>query len=121
MPTVLVAIAGALGALVRYRIGIAVGVRAFPWATLCINVSGCFVLAAVLAGPAAARWSPATTTAVAVGFLGAYTTFSTFGYETLTLLRTGRSVVAAGYVALSLVGGIAAAALGYAAGSRAMT
>lgn len=48
--------------------------------------------------------------------LGAYTTFSTFGYETLTLLRTGRTAAAGGYVALSLVGGLAATALGYAAG-----
>lgn len=116
MPTALVAIAGAIGAVLRYRIGVAVGVRAFPWATLGINVSGSFLLAVVLAGPGASRWDTATTTAVAVGLLGAYTTFSTFGYETFTLLRTGRTAHAAGYVALSLVGGVAATALGYAAG-----
>lgn len=116
MPTVLVAIAGAIGAVVRYRIGVAVGVRPFPWATLAINVSGCFLLAFVLAGPIASRWSPLTTTAIAVGFLGAYTTFSTFGYETLTLLRTDRMPAAVGYIAVSLVGGLAATALGYVAG-----
>ena len=116
MTTASVAIAGAVGAVVRYRIGLAVGVRSFPWATLGINVGGCFVLALVLAGPGAARWSPAVTTAVAVGLLGAYTTFSTFGYETFTLLRTGRTLAAGGYVALSLVGGLAATALGYVAG-----
>jgi CrcB protein len=74
MPTVMVAIAGAVGAVLRYRIGLAVGVRSFPWATLSINLTGSFALATVLAGPAAARWSPTTTTAVAVGLLGAYTT-----------------------------------------------
>lgn len=116
MPTVLVALAGAVGAIVRYRIGLAVGVRTFPWTTLGINITGCFALAFVLAGPAASRWSPTTTTAVAVGFLGAYTTFSTFGYETLTLLRTDRIATAVTYVGLSLVGGLAAAALGYVAG-----
>jgi CrcB protein len=116
MTTVLVALAGAAGAALRYRVGVAVGVRAFPWATLAINVSGCFLLAVVLAGPAAARWAPATTTAVAVGFLGAYTTFSTFGYETFTLLRTDQAPSAAAYVAASLVGGLAATAAGYAAG-----
>lgn len=113
MSTVLVAVAGALGAVVRYRIGLVVGVRSFPWATLGINISGSFLLALVLTGPAASRWSTATSTAVAVGFIGAYTTFSTFGYETLTLVRADRTADAAGYVALSLVGGLAATALGY--------
>jgi len=116
MPTLLVAIAGAIGAVLRYRIGVAVGVRTFPWATLAINVSGSFVLAFVLAGPGATRWSTVTTTAVAVGLLGAYTTFSTFGYETFTLLRTDQTAAAISYVALSLVGGLAATALGYLAG-----
>lgn len=116
MPTVLVAIAGALGAVVRYRIGLAVGVRTFPWATLCINISGSFLLAMVLAGPAATRWPTATSTAVAVGFIGAYTTFSTFGYETFTLVRTERTAEAIGYVALSLIGGLVATGLGYGAG-----
>lgn len=116
MTTVLVAVAGAIGAIVRHRIGLAVGVRPFPWLTLGINISGCFILALVLAGPGASRWSSAATTALAVGLLGAYTTFSTFGYETLTLLRTGRTAAAGGYVVLSLVGGLAATALGYAAG-----
>ncbi|MDP1820775.1 MAG: fluoride efflux transporter CrcB [Acidimicrobiales bacterium] len=116
MPTLLVALAGAVGAVARYRIGVAVGVRSFPWATLGINLSGCFLVAFVLAGPAADRWSPSTTTALAVGLLGAYTTFSTFGYETFTFLRTDRLGSAAAYVAISLVGGLAATALGYAAG-----
>lgn len=116
MPTVLVAIAGAIGAVIRYRIGVAVGVRSFPWATLGINVSGCLLLAFVLAGPGASRWSPSTTTAVAAGLLGAYTTFSTFGYETFTLLRTEQTGSAVLYVTLSLLGGLVAAALGYAAG-----
>lgn len=119
MTTALVALAGAAGAVARYRIGLAVGVRSFPWATLGVNVSGCFILALVLAGPGASRWSTSTTTAMAVGLLGAYTTFSTFGYETYTLLRTDRAAAAGAYVALSLLGGLAATALGYAAG-RAM-
>jgi CrcB protein len=116
LPTALVAIAGAVGAVLRFRIGLAVGVRSFPWATLGINVTGCLVLAFVIAGPGATRWSTTTTTAVAVGLLGAYTTFSTFGYETFTLVRTHRAGEAAAYVALSLAGGFAATVLGYAAG-----
>ncbi len=116
MPTVLVAIAGAVGAVVRYRIGLAVGVRSFPWATLGINLSGSFALAVVLAGPVQARWGAAASTAVAVGLLGSYTTFSTFGYETFTLLRIGRVAPALAYASASFAGGLAATAAGYAVG-----
>jgi len=114
--TVLVAVAGAVGALARWRIGSAIGIRSFPWATLLVNVAGCFALAVVLAGPGGDRWSPATTTAVAVGLLGAFTTFSTFGWETFTLLRTDQVGRAAAYVGLSLAGGLAATAAGWALG-----
>jgi fluoride exporter len=116
LTAVAVALAGAAGALLRWRIGVAVGVRSFPWATLAVNLAGCFALAVVLAGPATSRWSPTTSTAVAVGLLGAFTTFSTFGYETFTLLRTDQPGRAAAYVALSLVGGLVATALGWVVG-----
>jgi CrcB protein len=115
-----IAAAGAVGALLRWRVGVAIGVRSFPWATLAVNVVGCFALALVLAGPGVSRWSPTTTTAVAVGLLGSFTTFSTFGYETFTLLRTDQPARAAAYVALSLAGGLGASALGWALG-RALT
>lgn len=120
MQTAWIALAGAIGAALRYRVGVAIGVRSFPWATLAVNVAGCFALALLVAGPAAERWSPTTTMAIAVGFLGAFTTFSTFGYETFTLLRTGREPAAVVYVLLSLLGGLGATALGYVAG-RALT
>jgi CrcB protein len=113
---VLVGIAGALGALSRYGIGVAIGVRTFPWSTLSINVVGSAVLGYVLAGPGAGRWSPTVTTAIAVGFLGAFTTFSTFSYETATMLRTDQPLRALTYVALSVGLGLAAAAAGYAIG-----
>lgn len=116
MQTAWIALAGAIGAVVRYRIGVAIGLRSFPWATLGVNVIGSFSLAFVLAGPGVSRWSATTTTAVAIGLLGAFTTFSTFGYETFTLLRTGREQLALLYVALSLFGGLAATALGYVVG-----
>jgi CrcB protein len=116
MQTLWVAIAGAAGAVTRYRIGVAVGVRTFPWATLGINLAGCFVLALVLSGPTTERWSPTATTAVAVGFLGAFTTFSTFGYETFAMLRTDRTSAAALYIGVSVIGGVLAAAAGYTTG-----
>ena len=110
---VLVGAAGALGALVRYWIGSAVGVRAFPWATLGINVLGSFLLGVVLGGPGTDRWSATATTAVAVGFLGAFTTFSTFAFEATALVRDDRAAAALAYVASSLALGLAASALGF--------
>lgn len=89
------------------------GVRSFPWTTLSINVVGSFLLAFLLAGPLAQRWSSTATLAVTVGFLGAFTTFSTFGYETVVLTRDDRLSAAAAYVAASMVLGLGAAALGY--------
>lgn len=116
MKTALVALAGATGALTRYGIGVAVGVRDFPWATLGINVAGSFVLGIVLTTAAARSWPDTATVPIAVGFLGAFTTFSTFSYETYTLVRTGRAATAAVYVAASMALGVAAAAAGYALG-----
>ena len=113
----LIGLAGAAGALARYGIGVAVGGRSFPWATLGINLAGCLVLGLVLAGPAS-RWSPTATAAVGAGFLGAFTTFSTFANETDALWRAGRVGAAASYVALSVIGGLAAAGAGYALGRR---
>lgn len=100
----------------RYGIGLAVGVRSFPWATLGVNVVGSFLLGLVLAGPGSGRWSTTTTTVVAVGFLGAFTTFSTFSYETTTMLRAGRTTTAAAYVAASVVTTLVASGCGYALG-----
>jgi CrcB protein len=116
LQTAWIALAGAIGAVARYRIGVAIGVRSFPWATLVVNVVGSFLLALLLAGPGTSRWSPATTAALAIGLLGAFTTFSTFGYETFTLVRTGREQLAVVYVSLSLIGALGATALGYVAG-----
>jgi CrcB protein len=114
--TLFVGVAGALGALSRYGIGMAIGVRTFPWATLSINLVGSFVLGFVLAGPGAGRWSPTVTTGVAVGFLGAFTTFSTFAYEAQTMLRADEPARALTYVALSVGLGLLAAASGYSVG-----
>ena len=118
MRVVLVAVAGALGALSRYGIGQAVGTMTFPWATLGINVVGCAALGFVLGGPGR-DWSPDVTTAIAAGFLGAFTTFSTFGFETTALVRDGRAAAAALYVVASVGLGLAAAALGWVAGRAA--
>lgn len=113
MTGLLVGLAGAAGALVRYQIGHSVGPRSFPWVTLAINLLGSFLLG-LLAKLAADRgWPDTTTLPLGVGFLGAFTTFSTFSVETQTMLRTGRFAAAGAYIAASVLGGIAAAALGF--------
>jgi fluoride exporter len=110
-----VGVAGALGALSRYGIGLAVGPRSFPWATLGINVSGSFALGALLTVATHRGWAPETVGAVAVGFLGAFTTYSTFAWESFSLARADRVLMAGLYVGASVVLGILAAGVGYAA------
>jgi len=113
---VLVAVAGAAGALSRYGLGAAVGARGFPWATLGINLVGSFLLGVLWRGAQERPWPETTTVPLGLGFLGAFTTFSTFSNETMELLRTDRALAAGTYVALSVVGGLLAAAAGYTAG-----
>ena len=113
-----VAIAGAIGALCRWQLGSLFPTKGFPWTTLGINLSGTFVLAFALAGPLASRLSETSLTVITIGLLGSYTTFSTFGQETFTLLRTDRIALAVTYAFVSLVGGVTLAALGYLAGRQ---
>ena len=94
-------------------IGLAFGTERFPWATLLINVTGSFVLAFVVTF-ATERHLPLTlATAITVGFLGAYTTFSTFAWETFVMSHTERTPTAVAYIATSVIGGLAAAWGGY--------
>lgn len=113
MTVLLVAMAGAAGALSRYGIGRAVGLRDFPWITLGINLAGSFALGWFAQRAVQRDWSTEVVAAVAVGFLGAFTTFSTFSNETWTMLRSDRPGAALAYVALSMIGGVVAAAAGY--------
>jgi fluoride exporter len=114
----LIAAAGAAGALSRYGLSVAIGVRSFPWATLGINLTGSLLLGFVLPFGFDRGWSDTRLLPIAVGFLGAYTTFSTFSYETFTLLRADRAPTALMYVLASLVGGVLAASAGYAVANR---
>jgi CrcB protein len=114
-----VAAGGALGAPARYGIALAVTVTpgTFPWGTFWINISGSFtiglLLAVLLARYPADRF---VRPFLATGFLGAYTTYSTFAVETDLLVRNGHGSLAAGYVAASFLGGLAAAWSGLLAG-----
>ena len=113
MSWLLIGVAGAAGALVRYGLGVLVGPRAFPGVTLTINVTGSFLLALLLTLAAGGRVSSQTALVLGTGFLGAYTTYSTFSWDVVTLLRDGAWVTAVGYLLLSVVLGLAAAGLGY--------
>jgi CrcB protein len=107
---------GFLGANARYLVGLGVSERfgaVFPWGTLLINVSGSYVLGFYLT-LVTERFVGRSTTRLflATGFLGAYTTFSTFSYETVQLMAEGASLSALAYVVASLLLGIAAAVAG---------
>ena len=107
-----VALAGAVGTLLRYAIARGAGALDFPWATLGINVLGSFALGYVL-GHEDGRWDATAQVAITIGFLGAFTTFSTFSFEAASLLRADRAAAAFTYVAASVVVGLAASAVGY--------
>ena len=107
-----VAAGGALGAVARYFLGGTILSRVappFPVATFVINVTGSFVLGFFLtAASERVHFSPHLRLAVAVGFVGAYTTFSTFEYETLRLSEERGLMLALLNVILSVVVGFAA-------------
>lgn len=116
----LIAVAGALGALSRYGISLAAARwlgPGFPFGTLLVNVIGCLLLG-VLAqrGLSHPSLSKPLQLAIGTGFLGSFTTFSTFGVETVTLLQDGAWGPALANVGLNVLVGLGCAALGMALG-----
>lgn len=111
---------GALGAVARYAVdGVVSRATAgqFPWGTLAVNVAGSFALGLLVELTTSRMVLPAEwRVALGIGFLGAFTTFSTFAYETVRMLEAGAIGEALANVALSLALGIAAAALGVGVG-----
>jgi fluoride exporter len=104
----IVALGGAAGAMARYWLSGWAHNRwgpGFPYGTLIINVSGSFVLGLFATLTLRYAWSDEWRLLVAIGFLGAFTTFSTFEYETLQLLAEGKRYGAA---FVNLVGSVAA-------------
>jgi len=118
--TIWVGVAGFFGAIARYSLGGWLNDRnhsAFPWETFIINVSGCFALGFVFA-LLTERFLPHPTVRIAltVGFLGAYTTFSTFAFETMRLTEDGAMVLAAANIIASVGVGLLAVYAGTWAG-----
>jgi CrcB protein len=118
----LLAVSGAVGTLLRYALQGIVQFRSspdFPTGTLAVNVLGCFLLGGAdqfalqhLSIP------PEWRIAMTIGFCGAFTTFSTFGWETVGMLDEGQWTAAAVYVTLSVMGGILAVLAGMRLASR---
>lgn len=110
MTALLVAAAGAAGVLARYGLSSSVHGSALPWTTAAINLAGSFLLGVLVVVD---WWTPEARTAVGVGFLGGFTTYSTFSVQAVLEADGGRWGTAVAYVAVSVVGGIACAAAGF--------
>ena len=105
-----VGIAGVVGTLLRYCLGLwvqqSVPQTSFPVGTLMVNLAGCFALGWFYGWTMSHnRISPRIRTAVSTGLIGSFTTFSTFSVETVQLFRQGLWGIGIGYAALSLIGG----------------
>lgn len=116
MRILLLIVFGAAGTLARYGLQGLVQYRTggmFPTGTLAVNLLGCFLLGG-LAQYAFHRLTipPDWRLALTIGLMGAFTTFSTFGWETVKMLEDGEWLKAAAYVAASVVGGIVAVVAG---------
>ena len=106
----MVAAGGALGAVARYGTVVAVGRLTgfgFPWGTVTVNLLGSLSLGLLIGGLAhGLHLSQEVRGLIVVGFLGAFTTFSTFSLDTVTLIERGSWTPALGYVFGSVVVGI---------------
>ena len=116
MNLVIIALGGALGAVSRFLMGNAVSKAvgsALPYGTFVINLVGCFAMGLLMTIIVDRELlSAAWRLFLCVGFLGGFTTFSSFGYEALMLLTEGRLLAALTYVSGSVALGLAAAAAG---------
>lgn len=112
----IVGFSGFAGSIARYSVYLWVGNKnfvAFPWATLFVNILGCLLIGVL--GTLVEQSVPYSKQILligTIGFLGAFTTFSAFGFETLTLLRTQQFALALFNILGNVVLGISAVALG---------
>lgn len=117
MTALLVAVAGAGGVLARYAISSPFHGSALPWATVAINVAGSFLLGVLVSSHS---FSQDTRTVLGVGFLGGFTTFSTFSVQAFLDIEAGEPLRALTYVGVSVLFGLVAAAGGYYLGRAAL-
>jgi fluoride exporter len=119
-----VAAGGVIGTAARYAVALALPTPAasWPWATFVVNLVGAFVLGVLLEALAQSGadsgWRRRLRLLIGTGFCGSLTTYSTFAVEVDLLLHHSAGPIAAGYLAASLVGGIAVTAGGIAVAAR---
>lgn len=121
-PPLLVAVGGFVGTFARYATSRAIdGSTAWPLATLVVNIAGAFALGLLIerlaSGGAESSRARDVRLLVGTGFLGSFTTYSSFAVETERLLAEGAGGTAVGYVAMTLVVGLLACAAGMAVAS----
>ena len=108
----LIALGGALGSIARYWVGSTIANRMgtkFPYGTLVINITACVIIGFSLSFLARrADLNPGWRFLVPIGFIGAYSTFSTYEWETLSTIRNGAFFLAALYAVGSFILGLAA-------------
>jgi CrcB protein len=116
----MVGIGGFLGSVLRFWLGSFIGGRLgarFPYGTFVINVTGSFLIGMVLAVLATkAHWNSNWRYLIPIGFIGGYTTFSAFEYETFQLFQDGQLLTAMLNIALSVVIGVVGVWVGVVAG-----
>ena len=117
----LVAVGGAVGAMGRYGVGLWARARFgtdFPWGTFVVNVAGSLLLGFLMGLALSGRLDRHVRSVLATGFCGAFTTFSTFSFETLGMMREGKMLRAGANLGVSVALGLVAAMLGLWMGQR---
>lgn len=114
---IFIAVGSAFGGVLRFLISKwmnATMTSAFPYGTLVVNLAGCFLIGLFYGiGLKHPSSSPTLLLFLTTGFCGGFTTFSAFSYENLQLLKNGAFGLAAIYIAVSVIGGLALSFLGF--------
>ena len=118
-----VAVGGAVGSMLRHGVNVAVNAittHVVPAGVAVVNLSGCLVIGLLAGAIATEQWSPSPPARafVFVGLLGGFTTFSSFGLDTLTLVQHGQAMIAVTNIGVQVGAGLAAVFAGYALWTR---
>lgn len=111
----LVGMGGAAGSIARYLISQTIESRvlsSFPYGTFAVNIVGCFIIGVIYALSSRGLVVPEWRVLLATGFCGGFTTFSSFSYETLSLIQEGQLYNPMLYLGASILCGLFAAYLG---------